>query len=62
MDWFEGILKDYPHFKGEHGALILGDSRDVLKRIPSGVIDSGNRGEDGKKDGIIKEDCVRIYW
>jgi DNA modification methylase len=39
LEWLEGILKDYPHFKARNGVLILGDSRDVLKRIPSGVVD-----------------------
>jgi tRNA G10 N-methylase Trm11 len=38
-EWLEGILKDYPHFKTGNGVLILGDSREVLKRFPSGVVD-----------------------
>jgi DNA modification methylase len=39
MSWLDDLLKEYIHFKGEHGVLILGDARDVLKRIPSGVVD-----------------------
>jgi DNA modification methylase len=39
MDWLDDLLKAYAHFKADNGALILGDARDVLKRMPSGVID-----------------------
>jgi DNA modification methylase len=33
-------LSDLEHFRGEHGVYILGDSREVLKRIPSGAVDT----------------------
>jgi DNA modification methylase len=33
-------LSGLEHFRGEHGVLVLGDSREVLKRIPSGTVDA----------------------
>jgi DNA modification methylase len=33
-------LSGLEYFRGEHGVLILGDSREVLKRIPSGSVDA----------------------
>jgi DNA modification methylase len=33
-------LSGLEHFKGEHGVYILGDSREVLKRIASGSVDT----------------------
>jgi DNA modification methylase len=33
-------LAGLEHFRGEHGVYILGDSREVLKRIPSGNVDA----------------------
>jgi DNA modification methylase len=40
MSVFERLnLSGLEYFRGEHGVLILGDSREVLKRIPSASVD-----------------------
>ena len=33
-------LAGLEHFRGEHGVYVLGDSREVLRRMPSGTVDA----------------------
>ena len=38
LEWLD--LAGLEHFRGEHGVYILGDSREVLRRMPSGTVDA----------------------
>jgi len=39
MSWLDSLVKEYTHYKAENGVLVLGDAREVLKKIPSGAVD-----------------------